>query len=431
MHKGFRYALFLAAGVAVPVLTNGCSAVNDVANAQAALCCKGYVPGEDLSTPGSDGKPRFGNLDVSVSGQFVAFAQASGDLSAVADGTVKDVTAACQAIALDTGADPNDPSLTGKYGVDLLNAWCTLATNNITAITSQGVSFKATFDPPQCTANLKAEADCQASCDVNAKCDIKATPPSCTGGTLEIECKGGCTGTAMAPSIDCTGSCSGQCSGSCEAQASVAVDCDGQCQGTCAAGTMGSGIQADGSCKGTCNGKCSLRGGASVKCMGTCSGSCDLKCTASPGQVSVKCSGSCDADYQPIECKGGKLEGGCMVDAHCQANCNASVQAKAECTPPKVSISVTGGDAIAGKVNALATSLEKNLPILVTVLKARGQQFADIIKSLVDGASVFGSGKLTVEADACVIPITQSVTDGSTNFAGALQASGNVVAAVK
>ena len=76
MHKGFRYGFLLAAGVAIPVLTNGCSAISD---AQNGLCCKGYEPGTDMSTPMPNGSARFGKLDVSVSGQFVAFAQASGN----------------------------------------------------------------------------------------------------------------------------------------------------------------------------------------------------------------------------------------------------------------------------------------------------------------------------------------------------------------
>ena len=430
MHKGLRFGFLLAAGVAIPVLTNGCSAVT---NAQNSLCCKGFEPGADMSTP-LNGNPRFGTLDVSVSGQFVAFAQASGDLNNVAVGALADVTNACRSIALDMGSDPNDATLTGKTGVDLMNAWCDLAVGKIKEITSANVTLTVAFDPPQCTASLKAEADCQARCDVSGKCDIKVNPPTCTGGTLEIECKGGCDVTAQAPTIDCTGSCTGQCSGSCEAQGGVTVDCDGKCEGTCAAGgtANGTGIQADGTCKGTCNGKCTLRNTATVSCKGTCSGSCNAKCDVAPGQVSVKCSGSCSADYQPIECKGGKLEGGCKVSADCQANCNASVQATAQCTPGQLAVTYSGNVAgIEGKVNALIATLEKNLPALVVVLKGRGQQFADTISATVQGgATVIGSGKLSVEATACLPYIAQAVTDGVTNFGGALQGSVKVTGAV-
>ena len=46
--------------------------------------------------------------DAQVNGQFVAFAQASGDISAVAAGALADVTGACEGIATDLGADAND-----------------------------------------------------------------------------------------------------------------------------------------------------------------------------------------------------------------------------------------------------------------------------------------------------------------------------------
>ena len=424
MHKGFRYAFLLAAGVAIPVLTNGCSAVSD---AQNGLCCKGFEPGMDMSTPAD----RFGTLDVSVQGRFLALAQASGDLSAVASGAVSDVTNACRSIAIDMGADPADPSTAGKADVALLSAWCDLAFAKISDITAKA-TLTVAFDPPQCSASVSAVANCQAKCDVSGKCDVNVTPPKCTGGTLEISCSGSCQGTVQAPTIDCTGSCSGNCSGSCEAQANVAVDCDGKCEGTCAAGgtLMGSGIQSDGSCKGTCQGKCTVRGGATVKCGGTCSGTCDLKCSASPGQASVKCSGGCDAKSTPLECKGGKLEGGCQVDANCQANCNASVQAKAECTPGQVKIAYSGGAGIEGKVNALVATLEKNLPALIVVVQARAKQFADAVAATTGAVDVIADGKLSASAKLCGVPMSLAVVQAGQDMAGAAAGSVKITGAV-
>lgn len=429
MHKGLRYAFLLAAGVAIPVLTNGCSAVSQ---AQNSLCCKGFEPGADMSTPMSDGSARFGTLDVSISGQFIAFAQATGDMSNVATGAVDDVTNACRSIATDMGADPTDPSVTGKAGVDLMNAWCDLAIAKITDITKAGVTINVAFDPPQCSASVKAQADCKARCDVSGQCDIKANPPTCTGGTLEVDCKGSCDVTATAPTIDCTGSCAAKCSGSCEAQGSTVVDCDGKCEGTCAAGgsLMGSGIQGDGSCKGTCSGKCTLRSTATVTCSGTCSGGCTGKCDVAPGQASVKCSGKCSVQATPLECKGGKLEGGCQVDAKCDANCNASVQATAQCTPGQLAVTYTGGAGIEGKVNALKATLEKNLPILVVVLKGRGQSFADLVHATAEGGvTVIGSGKATAQT-ACLAQMATAIGDSFTNFSGALSATIKVTGAV-
>lgn len=428
MHKGFRYAFLLAAGVTIPVLTNGCSAVNGVAN---GLCCKGFQPGADMSTKMGDGSARFGTLDVTVQGQFLALAQASGDLSATASGAVVDVTNACRSIALDMGADPNDPTVTGKSALDAMNAWCDLAAVKITDVTKVGVAITVTYAAPQCSASIKAQADCQGRCDVSGKCDIKANPPTCTGGTLEIDCKGSCDITAQAPKIDCTGKCTGKCEGMCEAQGAVVVDCVGKCDGTCAAGgsSGGTGIQGDGTCNGTCSGKCNVKAGGSVTCQGTCSGSCDAKCDVAPGQASVKCSGKCSADYQPLECKGGKLEGGCQVDASCKANCNASVEAKAECTPGKLAITYTGGAGIEGKVNALVATLEKNLPMLIVVLQGRGKTFVDAIAATAGAVGILGDAKLSVEAKTCGIPMSLAVAQASTDFSGAISASTKVTGA--
>ena len=410
---------------ALPVLTNGCSSTT---NPLGDICCTDFKPGADMAKVTFVG-------DAQVNGQFVAFAQASGDISAVASGAVSDVTGACQGIATDLGADPNDASTAGKSGSDLATAWCALAVAKINgALGAQGkASLKLEIEPPVCSASITAQANCQASCDVSGKCDIKANPPTCTGGTLEIDCKGGCTGSASAPSIDCTGSCSGQCSGSCQGSATVAVDCNGKCDGTCDAkagvGT-GTGAQADGTCQGTCKGTCTMSAGVNVKCSATCSGKCDAKCTATPGSASVKCGGTCDADYQPVQCSGGKLEGGCKVDAKCQGNCNASASAKAECTPPKVVIKAQAD--VNSQLGTLVASLEAHLPALLVVFQARGQAFLDLVTPIAEGgASITASGKLDVKGTACLTAAVASVTTAAKDFGAAFQASGSVMTSVQ
>ncbi len=414
--RKLKFGVLAVAAVVIPVVTNGCSAVQ---NAQNSLCCPEFQPGGDMTAVAA-------KADVSVRGNVYAIAQASGDLIALANQAAADVTTACRNIAVDLGTDPlsytQDPNSTTPAS-DALTYWCGAAQTDLgTAL--KGVTLTATFDPPQCTASIQAQADCQARCDVSGKCDIKANPPTCTGGTLEVECKGDCDVTAKAPTIDCEGSCTGMCSGTCQAQGSTAVECDGTCDGTCAAGKQGSGIQADGSCKGTCSGTCHLRSTAKVSCQGSCSGTCDAKCTTTPGQVSCKCSGSCSADYQPLECKGGKLEGGCQVDAQCQANCNASVQARAECTPPKVSVSLTGGT----DLTAVERTLEQNLPIIITIVKARGQQAADLIQTILQSA---GSIQGTVNADTvgCFTAMIAQLQTAQVNFKATLNGSTGILTA--
>jgi len=221
--------------------------------------------------------------DVSIKGQIQAFASASGNLSVVAGTALADVTGACKNISVDLGGDPNDPGANGKTGKDLLTFWCGQATASINAtFTATGTakaSLTLAIEPPKCEVSVSAQAKCQGSCDVSGKCDIKANPPKCTGGTLDISCKGDCTGSASAPSIDCEGSCTGSCSGDCTAQGGVAVDCQGTCSGHCTVdgtATGASAAQADGSCAGKCDATCTAKATApAVSCSGSCKGKCD------------------------------------------------------------------------------------------------------------------------------------------------------------
>lgn len=409
-------AAAIALTLALPVLSNGCSAVQQ---AQSAVCCPEYAKG-DLNAVAA-------KFDATVQGDAYSFASAASSLAAVSRGSVSDVANACRSIATDLGEDPLGfvPDTTAgapSEDAQAANYWCGKAAAKIKAA---GVTIQVVFDPPECNASVQAQVDCQARCEASGQCDVQANPPTCKGGTLEVSCKGDCNVTAQQPTIDCEGSCTGQCSGSCEASGGVAVDCDGDCQGTCAAGTVGSGIQADGSCKGTCSGKCTLRSTAKVSCSGSCSGTCDATCKATPGQVAVKCSGQCSVQATPIECKGGTLEGGCTADASCQANCNASVQARAECTPPAVDVTVTSST----DVSALVRTLEGNLPALIVVLKARGADLAQVIATMVStGVSI--SGNVTAEGAACVAAMSGDLSSAQLDFTAAISGSTTVLTAV-
>ena len=425
-------ALALTA-LSISTLGAGCSAVKD---AQSAACCKEFAVGTDMT------KVDFG-ADASIKGSFSAFANAASDLSAVATGSIADVTVACQNIALDLGADAADPSVVGLNGTAALTAWCDLAKAQITgsfgASGTLATSVSVDFEPPKCSASLSATANCQANCDVNASCDIKATPPVCMGGKLSVECSGGCTAEAGA-TLACTGSCSGSCSGSCKASGGVTVDCHGKCDGTCSAGAMGSttgtGIQADGSCQGQCDGTCTLAADApKLTCTGTCDGSCDAKCSGT-ATVKAKCDGTCDADYTPLKCEGGTLTGGCMVDANCQGSCNASASAKAECTPPSVSVTATAKAGLKAdgqlQLQTAIASLEANLPKILVVFKARGASFTSSLTAAVEaGGKLTASGKLNAKGVVCGALIVDTMATASGNFATSLTAAGNVATSLK
>ncbi|HKO52486.1 MAG TPA: hypothetical protein VJV79_32485 [Polyangiaceae bacterium] len=425
--KPFTAVAFTA--LALSTVVAGCS---DLKDAQDAACCKEFEAGADMTNVD------FG-VDVSIKGTFSAYASAASDLSAVGTGAISDVTTACRNIALDLGADPADPKVASVTGTAALTAWCELAAGQINlklgAKGTLATGIAANFEPPKCSASLSATANCQASCSANAKCDIKANPPKCEGGTLSVECSGGCTAEGKAE-LSCTGSCSGSCSGGCTAKAGATVNCQGKCDGTCSAGAGGNetGIQADGSCKGKCDGTCTLEAGAKVECEGTCDGKCDAKCSGT-AEVKAKCDGKCDADYTPLKCEGGTLEGGCEVDASCQGSCNASASAKAECTPPSVSVTATvkGGlsaDAQLQYQTAIA-SLEANLPNVLIVLQARGEAFtASIGGALKATGTLAASGKLGAKGAVCGLLIGDTIVTASENFTKALSAAGTVTAAV-
>lgn len=414
-----KFGVLALAGLGVAALTNGCSAASSVANATSALCCKAYQPGTDMLNSTFTG-------NASANGQFAVFAQASGDLETVAEGAVSDVTAACLAIATDLGDDPQNMGAKGKGGTDLMNFWCGEAVAKINGVLTANASatLNINFQQPQCSASVSVQADCQAHCDASGSCNVMANPPTCMGGTLEVSCMGDCTAMAGA-SFDCTGSCSGNCTGSCTGTASAPVMCQGKCDGTCSA------TQSDGSCMGTCTGKCTLAANAKVMCSGTCSGQCDAKCSPPMGSASVQCSGSCSAMAQPLSCKGGTLQGGCMVDAKCQGNCNASAQASAQCTPPAVTITVSGMASAAGQLDVLVNTLETNLPNLLLVVKARGMAFADLVSTVSGSGSATISAGIDAQGAACLTQIGPAIAKAAADFPLAVTASVNVLTSVK
>ena len=322
-----------------------------------------------------------GTIEGDYDGEIKVALQAVADIGGIASASLDDLTTACRSIAegLDVPVEQRDAENAKADKRERMQGMCALAAASIDDFKAKaGGSLSVQFEAPQCSANISAKASCQGSCSGEAKCDVKANPPQCSG-SLEISCKGSCTAEANA-TVQCQGSCEGSCEGSCTAEGGV--ECAGKCEGTCkgeAEGGTGTGIKADGTCDGTCEGTCSVTP-PGVTCTGSCNGKCDAACTAEAGG-SVTCDGSCDGDFEPLKCEGGELSGGCEVDAKCEANCDASVKAKAECSPPSLAITVTGAADVqaAGKLKAV---LEANLG-LVASLQARFEGLLDITGTIV------------------------------------------------
>ncbi|HEU4534332.1 MAG TPA: hypothetical protein VFS00_09450, partial [Polyangiaceae bacterium] len=417
------------AALGLSAFAAGCG--EDGLNPAGDICCDDFKVGADLT--GAD----FG-VDADNQGQFEVFAQAVGDLSATATATLNDIELSCRNIAIDLGAAKAQQDAADlKTGTARMQEWCKLATAQISANFGAngtlGGELVINYQPPVCEASFSAKADCQAKCSGSAQCDIKANPPTCEGGQLEVECAGECSVSGSA-TISCEGQCTGMCQGSCTTKGGVRASCDGTCEGKCSADASGGGNggQADGSCKGFCEGTCRARAEApAIACEGTCEGQCSASCKAQ-GQVAAKCSGTCSVEATPLRCKGGTLKGGCTVEASCDANCEASVSAKAECRPPELNISaqVKGNLDVTGQArfDAAIESLRVNLPSIAVAVKARGTAFATAIQGSVDAGIkvVADPGKLGLKGVACVGAITGAATAATGNFTASIQAAASV-----
>ncbi len=426
-------------GVAMVPALMGCpSAVNDVTG---SVCCTDFKAGTDMSTATF-------NLDGNAAGTFRAFAQAAGDLAATSASIENDIQGACQALALDFGADPKDPGVQNVTGTNAVTAWCHLAAVKIAAATAASGDLAAagtltvTFSPPQCAVEANFQAKCEGSCQVDASCTEPDVTARCDPGQLSGECSASCTGTcegSVSAAASCEGSCDASCQGSCEAQGGVSVSCTGTCSGNCsgtcdaAAGTNTNNTgHCDGTCKGKCDAKCEVAASApAVKCEGKCTGKCTGSCKFAANanlKCDASCKGGCSVAYTAPRCEAKLTPPKCQGDANCQANCNASASARAECTSPSAQIAFSGD--ISGNVRAQAEihSLETNLPTLALAfttrlpgLEAQGKAVFDYSGTLVTSAGVYA------KAAGCIPVIASSLSASLDPQSGSLAASFSAV----
>lgn len=351
--------------------------------------------------------------------RYFAAKGAAGHLSTVAQRSFDEVVIACQNLAVDLDApEENQARIRDLQGPSAASAWCDLAVAQINGQLRAKGRLVVTLSPPRCKTSAAAKASCQALCAANSRCDLATSPPRCDGGKLSISCQGSCSAQGGAE-VACEGACEGTCQGACVSPSGVA--CEGTCQGTCEAG----GRLANGTCKGICKGTCSaVAPGAS--CSGTCAGACRGTCKAT-GTIAAQCDGACDGPSTALACEGGKLVGGCSVDPKCDANCDASVAAKAECTPSEISIQVPDG--IPPKYTA---SLKTNLRALVLVAQGRGPAFVDLMARTGGGlvASVEYTGPDS-QVFGCLDQLATKVTNGIGPMDAAVRAAGKVLEVVR
>jgi modification target Cys-rich repeat protein len=208
-----------------------------------AGCPKGKVPGGVPGVPGGGGG---GGVDPNSCGNYAAsdagrklkaFLQATADLQATTDATVKVVRESCEIIGKEIGMTEADFKGETK---DICAAVYGRVNDNMKVAFKGKAALKIKYKPAVCRVNVEAEAKAAAECEGKASADVGAT---------------------------CTGACHGKCDGTCAGKA----------------GTGGSGGECNGECKGTCHGECEghadVNASAECKASAQAHASAELKCT--------------------------------------------------------------------------------------------------------------------------------------------------------
>lgn len=340
------------------------------------------------------------SLGAEVSADVKTFMVSAGTFSELADEMVGKVSTACINIATATGRDP--AAWDGKEGADLVTAACDEANAGMTAVLDAAgdISIEFLVSGGECHASIQATSDCYAKCDVSGECTPAQLEAKCEPGKLAGTCSGECTGRCDGGTIECQGSCSATCTGTCS------ETCIGRCDGA----------DSKGACAGQCEGQCT------GSCNGTCSGSCEYQAV----QCTGTCHGECSVEFQEPVCEGSFQPPECNIDAECKANCEASIQAEAVCTPPTVEFNIVGSGT--ADLEALAVAIETNLPEILLYATERGATLKATATALVDSGQAIAnaSGELSAKAVACMVPAVDAAASASIKVEVSVSASAEV-----
>lgn len=325
-------------------------------------------------------------IEIGGSAESRVVVNAVSELAKSASEVRDELTAQCKQIATALEVDPSQASAADAKTDERakLQAWCVLAVNSISSQKAKaGGTLQVQFAPSACRLKVADKAACQAECSAGAACDVKANPPKCTGGSLFVSCAGQCT-----------------------AEAGSSVECEG---GSCS-----------GSCAGTCNGSPTPQ--PPTACSGTCDGRCSGSCQALAGGR-VQCAGKCNGDFDPIDCRGGQLEGLCKVEAKCDAACDMRTAVKASCPAP-VLVVTTSGSANPSAAALLKSTLETVMPKVIAI-KARTEVEVQLAGSFVG----IVSGVTDIKA-ACIPPVVKAAAQSVEDLTTAAQSSASVVGSI-
>jgi hypothetical protein len=357
------------------------------------------VPGAPGSCPANVGDAdavmaaNFG-LDGELEGKVKASLAAGADLQKIAADLEADVATACGNLAKDLGASDADLKPKEDGPGKKAEAACDAAVKVLGEVKAKaGVKFKIDIKPPVCSASMNAMADCAGHCD--AKVTPGSAKVTCEGGKLSGKCDAKCEGSCdLEAGAKCEGTCGGSCKGDCSAD--ISGKCDGTCNGKC------DGKDSKGKCAGTCEGKCA--GKVDATCHGECKGECDATCTVeAKGECKGTCEGKCSVEFKEPKCSGEVKPP--EMSAECKAHCNASVNAKLECKPARVTAKIeTSLDAVAAA--KLKAALEKDLPPLLKITLGMKDKLAGIeanVKASLEGvkSAVTAGGSAALKVGGC------------------------------
>lgn len=357
------------------------------------VLCTDFRVGADLSDA------EFG-VEKSLEPSYVAFAQAAGDLASTAAATLHDVGSSCQGLAVDLGAEANDPRLAALVEPELSKAWCAIAVERFTAVRPKLVA--AHYDVKTVLPRCAIDVDYQTACEARCKTDL-----SCVEASNEDRC----------PQANREGLCPGLCTGICQGAETAPAMCAGVCAGTCV-GTCGdddasAGARCDRTCTGTCNAGCVAREGQGMECDARCTGGCSEALVSSV----------CTIDLAPPLCAG---------DVDCQRSCKASAAARASCLGGSLEVVIDAEARNDAPLARVIGAMERHLPAVFVAARGRAQLLSDDASDLVDSAGniLARTEEIGQKGAACGVLIAQTGDVASKSLKAAIDGAQKVVQTV-
>ncbi len=371
------FPLALAGLSVVPAM--GCDKVSELQN---DVCCRDFTPGADLATVewGPEGEAEL---------NYGAFMQSVSDFTGAAGAIVADVTSACQAIALDLGADV--ATITATKPNERAVQWCELA---VDALGDATAGLSITFQPPSCTVDASVQANCEARCSANVECQL--TPAEIVARCDPGELSGRCEGSAPARA---------------RARPTWRSTARARARGRARARATAIAPRRPPAATAAASARATARASAVARARSRPT----QRCSATPIARARAMSSSRRRSAGPSSSRRAPSARG---SAECSGSCEASASAKASCKEPAVNIE--GGT----DVEAAIATLKANLPRLLVVAHARGELLLASAEAVVQaGGHLEGAATGSVKAGACLIPATNAITQAVENIQAGITGS--------